>query len=290
MLRFGFVTCVQLGLSCMETIYQHGGRLEFAGTLHDDQARAKSGRVYLDAFCARHSIPLHKFRNVNDADAVAAIRAASLDWLFIIGWSQIARQPVLEATRFGVLGMHPSLLPVGRGRAAVPWAILLGLKETGVTLFKLDEGVDTGPIVAQVRIPVEAREVATSLYRKVDEAHRQLISEHWGALAEGLLTPRIQDDSRATVWEGRTPEQGRLDASMRVVEADRLVRAVTRPYPGAFIDIEGRRLRVWSAEPDLSHANVSQTTDVRHIPTSLKFADGMLRVKECEWEPIHAGR
>jgi methionyl-tRNA formyltransferase len=92
------------------------------------------------------------------------------------------------------------------------------------------------------------------------------------------------------VWAGRTPEQGRLDASMRVAEADRLVRAVTRPYPGAFIDIEGRRLRVWAAEPDVSDADVSQTTDVRHIPTALKLADGILRVKECEWEPIPAGQ
>src|SRR5262249_6026267 len=157
MLRFGFVTCVQLGLTCMQAIYESGGKLEFAGTLQDDQARAKSGRVYLDEFCARHAIPLCKFRNINDALAIDAIRAASVDWVFIIGWSQIARRPVLDATRQGVLGMHPSLLPIGRGRAAVPWAILLGLQETGVTLFQLDEGVDTGPIVAQVRIPVDAR-------------------------------------------------------------------------------------------------------------------------------------
>jgi methionyl-tRNA formyltransferase len=285
MLRFGFVTCVQLGLSCMETIYQQGGRLEFAGTLQDDQARAKSGRVYLDEFCTRHSVPLTKFRNVNDADAVAAIRAASLDWLFIIGWSQIARRPVLDATRLGVLGMHPSLLPIGRGRAAVPWAILLGLTETGVTLFQLDEGVDTGPIVAQTRIPLEAREVATTLYRKVDLAHRELLAAHWIPLAEGRLSPVPQDHARATVWAGRTPEQGRLDASMPVAMADRLVRAVTRPYPGAFIDMGERRLRVWQAEPVTSIASHPAEATGPGL-TSLPFADGFLWVKECEWEPI----
>ncbi len=286
MLRFGFVTCVQLGLSCMQAVYECGGRLEFAGTLHDDQARAKSGRVYLDDFCARHSIPLHKFRNVNAADALRAIAAASLDWLFIVGWSQIAQRPVLEATRQGVLGMHPTLLPVGRGRAAVPWAILLGLQETGVTLFKLDEGVDTGPIVAQIRLRLEEREVATGLYRKVDQAHRQLIAENWNALAQGRLQPIPQDDSRATVWEGRTPDQGRLDPSMTVLAADRLVRAVTRPYPGAFMDIDGRRLRVWAAVPESTTVDVTRDKSARRVPESLRFADGDLSIQDGQWEPI----
>ncbi|MEO8064302.1 MAG: formyltransferase family protein [Pseudomonadota bacterium] len=282
MLRFGFVTCVQLGLTCMEAIEACGGRLQFAGTLLDEQARAKSGRVYLDDFCARTGIPLTKFRNVNDPDAVAAIAGASLDWLFIVGWSQIARAPVLNSTRSGVLGMHPSLLPVGRGRAAVPWAIILGLTETGVTLFKMDEGVDTGPIVSQIKLPLSGRETATSLYQRVDDAHRTLMVQAWPSLALGELTPIPQDNSRATVWEGRTPAQGRLGSKMTVNEADRLIRAVTRPYPGAFFDMDSRRLRVWAAHP----AGGSPLPPVGTASTfpSLEFQDGTLQVDDGDWE------
>jgi len=76
--------------------------------------------------------------NVNDPEAVAAIRGFDLDWLLIIGWSQIARRPVLDATRRGALGIHPTLLPEGRGRAAIPWTLLKGLRESGVTLFQLE--------------------------------------------------------------------------------------------------------------------------------------------------------
>ena len=282
MLRFGFITCVKLGLSCMETIYQCGGRLEFAGTLLDEQARSKSGRIYLDEFCSLHSVPLQKFRNINDSYAVQAIRAASLDWLFIVGWSQIARAPVLEATRLGVLGMHPTLLPVGRGRAAVPWAILLGLGETGVTLFKMDEGVDTGPIVAQERVPIATDEDATSLYHKVDEAHRALIRSNWRLLAAGTLLPVPQDDTQATVWLGRTPEQGRLELSMPVVEAERLVRAVTRPYPGAFIDLPAGRLRVWRAKIVARGAEVVHGANPA-FPI-LRFQGGNLEVTEGDWD------
>jgi methionyl-tRNA formyltransferase len=278
-MRVGFITCVQLGLSCMEAIYEAGGQLAFAGSLLDSQATTKSGRVYLDDFCRGHGISLVKFRNVNDADAVAAIRAADLDWLFIIGWSQIARDAVLAAPRRGVLGMHPTLLPVGRGRAAIPWAILLGLETTGVTLFKLDGGVDTGAIAAQVSVPVAARETATDLYRRINDAHRILIREHWPDIVSGKLRLTPQDASRASDWPGRTPEQGRLEATMSVEQADRLIRAVTRPYPGAFMDLDGRRMRIWSAEPmPPIRAQASGTT--------LEFADGALNVTEMQWEPL----
>jgi methionyl-tRNA formyltransferase len=266
----------------MQAIYEAGGELAFAGTLLDTQAQGKSGRVYLDEFCSRHSVPLAKFRNINDPDAIAAIHAADLDWLMVIGWSQIARDQVLAAPKLGVLGIHPTLLPIGRGRAAVPWAILLGLRETGVTLFKLDGGVDTGPIIAQVRLSLGPRETATNLYQRVNEAHRGLILENWSRLVGADVTFSPQDESLATEWPGRTPDQGRLWPEMSILEADRLVRAVTRPYPGAFLDMDGRRLRIWSAAPE--ERGVDGTPPAGAI--RLEFRDGRLRVHEFDWEPL----
>lgn len=275
-MRFGFVTCVQLGLACMEEIYEVGGHLDFALSLRDDQARAKSGRVYLDGFCGERGIPLAKFGNVNDPEAVAALQAADLDWLFIIGWSQIAREAVLAAPRRGVLGMHPTLLPEGRGRAAIPWAILKGLRETGVTLFQLDQGVDTGPILAQEIVAIAPRETAGSLYTRVDQAHRTLMRRVWGDLAADRISPRPQDPSAGSVWPGRKPEDGRLDLAMTCAEADRLIRAVTRPYPGAFLDSDGRRLRVWAAEPDGG----------QHSRPHLQFSDGTLDLLDYDHEDL----
>lgn len=275
-MRFGFVTCVQLGLTCMEEIYEVGGHLDIAMSLPDDQARAKSGRIYLDEFCSERGIPLVKFGNVNDPEAVAALRDADLDWLFIIGWSQIAREAVLAAPRRGVLGMHPTLLPEGRGRAAIPWAILKGLPETGVTLFQLDQGVDTGPILAQEVVAIEPRETAGSLYERVARAHRSLIRRVWTELASDQLSPQPQDPLTGSVWPGRRPEDGQLDPAMSCAEADRLIRAVTRPYPGAFLDMDGRRLRVWTAEP----GNGQNGT------THLRFSDGALDLLDYGYEDL----
>ncbi|MEX2498430.1 MAG: formyltransferase family protein [Wenzhouxiangellaceae bacterium] len=273
-MKLGFVTCVQLGLSGIEAIYEAGYELETIFTLHDDLATGKSGRVSVDPFARQHGIPVHKVGHVDQTSALE--KYAELDWLFIVGWSQIAGPEVIRAPRRGVLGIHPTLLPVGRGRAAIPWAILKNLDKTGVTLFKLDDGVDAGPIVAQKEIPLDDRTTATELYREVNRAHVDLIKGVLPGLAADTVRFIEQDETRATVWPQRRPDDGRIDMSGSVVEAERLVRAVTHPYPGAwYYDASGRRIVVWSARI------------FREPPASdyLEFRDGYLAILESEVVP-----
>lgn len=281
-MRFGFVTCVQLGLSCMEAIYEVGGDLALAVTLSDDKAVRKSGRVYLDGFCESHGIPLLKAGNVNDQVVIDAIREARIDWLFIIGWSQIARMPLIEACGSGVLGMHPTLLPEGRGRAAIPWAILKRLERTGVTLFMLDDGVDTGPILDQAVVPLRPDTDATELYAAVEAAHVELMRAAFPKLERGLLETRLQDETRASVWPGRRPEDGRIDLKGSVADAECLVRAVTRPYPGAFLTMDGRKTIVWRA----------RIVDPQGVPPEglvIEFRDGALECLEVQHVDPDAG-
>lgn len=249
-MKFAFVTCVQLGLSCMEKIYRIGGKLDLLITLKDEKAQRKSGRIYLDDFATGHQIPLLKINHINDFEVLEKLRAHDIDWLFIIGWSQIAGKKIIETPRNGAVGIHPTLLPIGRGRAAIPWTILKGLDKTGVTMFKMDEGVDTGDILGQVEIPIEKRETATTLYKKVNTAHEKLIEKVWPQLQDGSVVPIGQDNLKATYWEGRKPEDGLIDPpKMTVEEVDRLVRAVTRPYPGAFIYLHDKKFIIWEGKP-----------------------------------------
>jgi methionyl-tRNA formyltransferase len=273
-MRFGFVTAVQLGLSCMEAIYRVGGRLDFAMTLEDNMGVDKSGRVFIDDFCDRHDIPLTKIRNISSDKSIAALEVAQLDWLFIIGWSQIAKTAVLSAAKNGVLGMHPTLLPVGRGRAAVPWTILKGLKTTGVTLFKLDDGVDTGPVLLQRELPVAEDMDATLLYELVETAHAQLMESAYPMLVNGSVAFQKQDESHASVWLGRRPEDGEIDLAGPVEDAERLVRAVTRPYPGAFVDLPDRRRVIW-------RARIALASEVSEQPV-ISFSNGRLIC--MEWD------
>ena len=247
-MKVAFATCVELGKSCIEEIYRLNGSLDLLITLNDEKASNKSGRIYLDKFAAEENIPLLKINNINDEEVINELNCLNIDWLFIIGWSQIAKKELLETPNKGCIGMHPTLLPVGRGRAAVPWAILKGLDKTGVTAFKIDEGVDTGPIIDQVEIPLLKDETATSLYKKVDKAHVVLMEQVWNSLKENNLSFTVQDNAKATYWEGRKPEDGEISSDMTITKADALIRAVTKPYPGSFYRYNHIEYRIWEAE------------------------------------------
>jgi len=233
-MKFAFCTCVQLGMSCIEAAVKEGFKFELLITLHDHKATKKSGRVYLDAISEKNDIDLLKIDHINDSVVSETLKEREIDWLFIIGWSQIASEETIKAPKLGVIGAHPTLLPEGRGRAAIPWAIIKGLEQTGVTFFKMDQGVDTGEILAQEIIPIEERETATTLYKKVDVAHVSLFLDTLPKLISGNYSLQKQDDSKATYWEGRTPADGEITPDMTTEDIDRLIRASTDPYPGAF--------------------------------------------------------
>lgn len=276
-MKFAFVTCVQLGLSCIEKIYETGGKLDLLVTLNDYKAVRKSGRVYLDDFARKHQLPLLKINHINDREVVDTLKEQEIDWLFIIGWSQIAGLEVLSAPKIGALGIHPTLLPQGRGRAAIPWAIIKGLEYTGVTMFKLSEGVDTGEIVAQLKIPVSPEETACTLYEKVNKAHEELIALVYPTLVKGELKWEKQDETKATYWEERKPEDGLLTEDMTVEYAERMVRAVTHPYPGAYVLRNGEKIVIWKA------------TIARNRPVSGNyqlFKNGYLIFEDFETEQI----
>lgn len=245
-MRIAFCTCVQIGLSCIEAVVADGGKFDLLLTLHDHKAKKKSGRIYLDDIAAATQTPLYKLNHINDDDVAEVLQRFEIDWLFIIGWSQIASPELIRVPKRGIIGAHPTLLPVGRGRAAVPWAIIKGLDKTGVTFFKMDEGVDTGPILDQFEILLGLHETATDLYQKVNEAHIQLMRQIWPKLLQDAIKGRIQDESLASYWEGRTPADGELFSHMTVAEVERLVRATTRPYPGAYVMENGKKCIIWS--------------------------------------------
>ena len=273
MIKIGFVTCVKLGLSCMEAIYSNGGNLNLVITLKDDMGVKKSGRIYLDEFCKLHNIDLHKCNHINESNCIDIIKLKQIDWLFIIGWSQIASNEILSSTNLGVIGAHPTLLPKGRGRASIPWAIIKKLNKTGVTLFKLDKGVDTGAIIDQIEIPMHDNINATELYEAINQAHVNLIDTVIPKLLSNSIKLTEQNNLNATHWPGRKPEDGEIDLNGSVHDAELLIRAVTYPYPGAFTYHKNKKLIIWKAKiREISNHNC------------LRFKDGFLELIDFEFQ------
>jgi methionyl-tRNA formyltransferase len=205
--------------------------------------------------------------NCNAPEHVARAAAVAPDVIFAIGWSQLVGPELSATAKRGVVGFHPALLPKNRGRAAIAWTILQGVEEAGASLFWIDDGVDSGPILAQKRYCVDPRETVPTLLAKCVNALAAGLDEVLPQLIKGHVPGIVQDHTQATYLARRTAEDGLIDWTRPRIEIDRLVRAVTKPYPGAFTFTKKRKVLIWAAEPiDLPHytwAGAGQVIETR---------------------------
>jgi len=204
--------------------------------------------VDLREICKKNNLEILETININSKDTVKYIRNYDPEYIFVIGWSQIIKKELLEIPERGAIGYHPAPLPKNRGRGVIPWTILQEAKETGATLFWLDEGVDSGDILLQEIFLLEPDETATSLYKKHMNVLRNLMKKALSLLREGN-PPRIpQDYTKATYCAKRVPEDGLIDWNLSAKKIWTLIRAVTDPYPGAFTFYRNKKLIVWGAD------------------------------------------
>jgi methionyl-tRNA formyltransferase len=273
-----------IGRRCLEASREAGAEVAAVVTLPGPIDPNRSGQCSFDDL----GVPVVETEDVNAPDTVAAVRGHEPDAIFVVGWSQLVRQDFLDLAPRGVYGMHPTLLPKHRGRAAIPWTILSGLAKTGVTLFEIvDPTADSGPIIGQVEVEVAPDETATTLYDKVLDAHVELIREHLPRIADGTAARLPQDVTRASAWPKRSPADGIIDWDTRAPYLDDWVRAQTRPYPGAFTYLGGERVVVWRARPvEVAGAGPAGTVvELRPEGAVVACGEGALLLEEVEPQP-----
>ena len=196
----------------------------------------------------KHDLPLFQPRSLRAPEAVAQLAEWRPDVVVVVAFGQILSQGVLDLPAHGFLNVHASLLPRWRGAAPVAAAILAGDEVTGVTIMKMDAGLDTGPILAQRREPIGADDTRAVLTERLSYVGAELLVETLPEYISGELRPLSQADGEATFADQLRKEDGQLDWSRTAVELDRKIRAFT-PWPGTFTFWEGRRLKVLEASP-----------------------------------------
>ena len=170
------------------------------------------------------------------------------DVVLAAGWYYHIGARTRSLARLACAGFHASLLPAYAGGAPVNWAIINGENETGMTLFLLDEGVDTGHIVAQGSTPIHLADTVATVQARLAELAAAMLKEALPRAGQWIATARPQDLGRRTVMPQRRPEDGRIDWRAGALTVYNLIRGVTAPYPGAFTHHDSRRITVWSAE------------------------------------------
>lgn len=226
----------------------------------------------------------------NDPETIKAIRAAGPDYVFVIGWSQICGNDFLNIAPGAVVGYHPAALPRLRGRAAIPWTILLDEKITAGSLFFMSDGVDDGQILDQQYFHVAPRETASTLYAKHLAALGEMLDRTLLRLASGEAKPQPQDEFCATYAVRRTSADGWIDWRQPARDIDRLVRAAGKPYPGAFTTAKDAKLTIWSSEPVDPplpyHAEPGQLVAHDDLGLLIQTGSGQLRVSEWSWDLV----
>lgn len=178
-------------------------------------------------------------------DAIASVLDLAPDLLVLADYGQIVPADLLDL-RHGALNLHPSLLPRHRGATPIAAAILAGDDESGVSLMRMDAGLDTGPIVAQTRVPLHGTETAPVLEGALERIAADVLDWNLGPWIRGELTARPQSESGASLTRPLRREAGRLDPSRPAVELERQVRAF-QPWPGSYVDTDLGRLVIWAA-------------------------------------------
>jgi methionyl-tRNA formyltransferase len=216
--------------------------------------------------------------------SLAELGALRPELALLADYGQIVPAPLLELPH-GALNLHPSLLPRHRGASPIAATILAGDQETGVTLMRMDPGLDTGDIVATERVSLAGDETAPALEDRLAELAADLLSRSLGPWLAGALPPRPQSETGATMTRPLRREDGRLDPRRTAVELERQVRAY-QPWPGSFVELPGvGRLVVWAAavtRPSPDEAAASSTAPGTVGPEGLATTDGWLVLHEVQ--------
>ena len=232
-----------VGARCLEVLLRHGVQVPLVVTHEDDPKEAIWFERVADR-AARHGIPAITPGDPNAAATVARVRKAKPDFLFSFYYRRMLGPKLLALPARGAFNMHGSLLPKYRGRAPVNWAILKGETETGATLHEMVAKPDAGRIVGQERVAIGEDDLAVDVFRKMTAAAEAVLERSLPKLVDGTAELREQDLAAGSYFGGRTPEDGRIDWSRPAREVHDLVRAVAPPFPGAFTEIGGERVRV----------------------------------------------
>ena len=233
-----------VGVRCLDVLLAHGIDVRLVVT-HRDNPAENIWFASVAELARTRGVPVIAPDDPNTPETIAMVRELAPDFLFSFYYRHMLKRGLLVVPRLGAYNMHGSLLPKYRGRVPINWAIIHGETETGATLHAMTEKPDNGAIVMQKAVPIGIDDTAQDVFERITDAAVAALAAALPALVAGTAPHIPQDLSKGAYFGGRKPEDGRIDFSWPARRIHDFVRALTRPYPGAFADIAGRRVVIW---------------------------------------------
>ena len=224
------------------------------------------------------------FQPVKIREAKDVLEKTEADVCVVAAFGQIIPASILHMKKYGCINVHASLLPKYRGAAPIQWAVIDGEKESGVTIMQMDEGLDTGDMLAKAIVPLDEKETGGSLSDKLSEAGGRLCVETLAKLEKGEIIPEKQGESPTAYASMLDKKMGNIDWNKSAVVIERLVRGLN-PWPSAYTHLDGKTLKIWacdvlpqSASKGESGEILEVTKDAIHVQTG----DGILVLREIQ--------
>jgi len=251
-----FIGCSKFGLRCLDLL-QSMSCVEISGVVTAPKTFPISYRkdsefnnvLHADvaSYCDSNDLNCVTIsKGMKDPKLLELVKSWNPSFFVVVGWYHLLPSSWIELVP--AYGLHASLLPDYSGGAPLVWALINGEKKTGISLFRMDEGVDSGPIVGQLEEEIDDHDTIASLYLRIEEKGLTLLRDKVPKLASGKFTLNEQDESKRRIYPQRNEQDGEIDWTWDAQRIRDFIRAQTKPYPGAFFYIEGKKVIIWDAD------------------------------------------
>lgn len=266
-----------IGHAGLKTVLKHN--IEVAAVFtHPDHPSENIWFQSVAELAASKGLPVYAPNDINHPLWVERIRNLAPDVLFSFYYRQLIKPPLLSIPSLGAFNLHGSLLPKYRGRCPVNWVLINGEKKTGLTLHLMTEVPDAGDIVGQISVVIDQDDTARSLNEKLTALVPSFLSTLFESIAKRKPPRSKQDQAQATCFGGRSPKDGQIDWYQPAESIYNLIRAITRPYPGAFTFAGERKLIIWEAVSELGGIGETPGTILSSDPFTVATTQGVLRI------------
>lgn len=238
------------------------------------------------AAALEYGLPVYQPKKVRDPEFLETLKSLEPEVIVVVAFGQIIPQTILDLAPYGCINVHASLLPKYRGAAPIQWAVIDGEEVSGVTIMKMDAGLDTGDMISKVVVPITKEETGESLFDKLSEAGAKLLVETLPSLADGTAVFEKQPEESPTPYAGMIQKNmGNIDWNRSAVELERLVRGLNS-WPSAYTKLNGKTLKIWKAEVLESQSEVCAGTVIQADQKGfwIQTGNGILNILELQLE------
>lgn len=284
-----FVGGKDIGLECIQTLLKSNENLSHIFCMSEDSHEVEKYSKEIGILAKKEQIPIKVTKSIKSEENIAILKKIKPDLMIVLGWRTIIPRNIFDIPTMGTVAIHSSLLPKYRGFAPVNWAVINGEKETGVTLFYLDDGIDSGNIVDQIKIPILTTDSAFDVYKKTKKASIQILMQNLAKLKSGGASRRKQVESEATYACARVPDDGEISWQLPTMNIYNQVRGLSYPYPGAFTYYKDKKIIIQKAslieDPSRFAGRIAgRVVRLGDTWVDVLTGDGIIRLEEIDIE------